>query len=75
MFIVLLFFYRSVLSAHLRKITKEVATMSQETVKTALLNTINAIKENPNAAKAIFRANTELIKDVNCQIKVRNFEG
>ena len=48
--------------------------MSQETVKTALLNTINAIKENPNAAKAIFRANTELIKDVNCQIKVRNFE-
>lgn len=48
--------------------------MSQETVKTALLNTINAIKENPGAAKAIFRANTELLEDVNCQIKIRDFD-
>ncbi len=48
--------------------------MSQETVKTAVEKTINAIKENPNAAKAIFRANTELLQGVNCQIRVRDFE-
>ena len=48
--------------------------MSQETVKIAIEKTIDAIKENPNAAKAIFRANTELLEGVNCQIKVRNFE-
>ena len=47
--------------------------MSQETVKSAVEQTIAAIKENPNAAKAIFRADTELLQDVNCQIKVRDF--
>lgn len=48
--------------------------MSQETVKTALMSTIGAIKENPNAARAIFRANTELVNDVKCKVNVRNFD-
>lgn len=47
--------------------------MSQEDVKSALLKTIEGLKANPNASKVIFRAETELVENVRCQGKVRNF--
>jgi putative redox protein len=47
--------------------------MSQESVKAALLNTIESIKANPGAARLVFRADTELVEDVRCSAKVRDF--
>jgi uncharacterized OsmC-like protein len=47
--------------------------MSQETVKEALLKTMEAIKENPVCANAVFRADTELKEGVCCSGKVRDF--
>ena len=47
--------------------------MSQESVKAALLTTIESIKANPGAARLVFRADTELVEDVRCSAKVRDF--
>ncbi|BBP04224.1 OsmC family protein [Sulfuriferula plumbiphila] len=47
--------------------------MSQASVKAALLNTIESIKANPGAARLVFRADTELVEDVRCSAKVRDF--
>ena len=47
--------------------------MSQEEVKTALLKTIEGLQNNPNASKVVFRAETELMENVRCKAKVRNF--
>lgn len=47
--------------------------MSQETVKKALQQTIEAITKNPKCAKTVFRASTELVEDVRCSISVREF--
>lgn len=47
--------------------------MSQESVKAALLKTIEATTANPAAARLVFRADTELVEDVRCSAKVRNF--
>lgn len=48
--------------------------MSQETVKKALQQTIEAITKNPKCSKAVFRASTELVEDVRCSVAVREFE-
>ena len=47
--------------------------MSQESVKTALLKTIESTKANPAVARLVFRAQTELVEDVRCSAKVRGF--
>ena len=47
--------------------------MSQESVKSALLGMIEAIKANPGVARVVFRADTELVEDVRCTAKVRDF--
>lgn len=47
--------------------------MSQEHVKTVLLKAIEGIKSNPGAAKVLFRAETELVENVRCAARVRNF--
>lgn len=47
--------------------------MSQETVKTALMQAIAGIQSNPGAAKVVFRADTQLEEDVRCSAKVRDF--
>lgn len=47
--------------------------MSQETVKAALMQAIAGIQSNANAAKAVFRADTQLEEDVRCSAKVRDF--
>ncbi len=47
--------------------------MSEEHVKSVLLNTIEGIRNNPNASKVIFRAETELVENVKCKATVRNF--
>ncbi len=49
-------------------------TMSQETVKQALLGTIEAIKKNPKSSAVVFRAATELVEDVRCSAKIRDFD-
>ncbi len=47
--------------------------MSQETLKAALTKTIEAITKNPKSSSVVFRAQTELIEDVRCSVKVREF--
>lgn len=47
--------------------------MSQESVKKALSDMIDAVSSNPSAAKVVFRASTKLEDDVRCSAKVRNF--
>lgn len=47
--------------------------MSQTNVKTALQNTIAAIKANPKIANVVFRANAEWTGDVRCEVKIRDF--
>ncbi|RJQ49835.1 MAG: OsmC family peroxiredoxin [Nitrospiraceae bacterium] len=47
--------------------------MSQATLKEALLKTMDAIKSNPGCANAVFRAQTQLLDDVRCSVKVRDF--
>ncbi|MFZ2196352.1 MAG: OsmC family protein [Thermodesulfovibrionales bacterium] len=47
--------------------------MSQESVKQALTATIEAIQKNPKCSNAVFRASTELVEDVRCSIKIREF--
>ena len=47
--------------------------MPQETVKEALQKTIEAITKNPKCSNVVFRAETELVEDVRCVIKVRDF--
>lgn len=48
--------------------------MSQESVKTALLNTIEGIKNNPALANVVFRADTQWEEDVRCSARIRDFE-
>lgn len=48
--------------------------MSQESVKAALLNTIDGIKNNPALAKVVFRADTKWEEDVRCSAMIRDFE-
>jgi uncharacterized OsmC-like protein len=47
--------------------------MSQESVKKALVNMIEAVGKNPSTAKVVFRAETKLQDDVRCSAKVRDF--
>ncbi len=47
--------------------------MSQESVKQALMATIKSIQESPQCANAVFRASTELVEDVCCSVKIREF--
>jgi putative redox protein len=47
--------------------------MSQESVKAAQLNTIESIKANPDAARAVYLVDTKLVEDVRCSAKVRDF--
>lgn len=46
--------------------------MSQ--LKNTLLKTIDGIKNNPEAAKVVFRADTKLLDGVRCSAKVRDFK-
>lgn len=48
--------------------------MSQDSVKTALLSTIEGIKNNPALAKVVFRADTNWEEDVRCRAQIRDFE-
>ncbi len=47
--------------------------MSQESVRTALLNTIEGIKNNPAMSGVVFRADTKWEEDVRCSAKIRDF--
>lgn len=47
--------------------------MSQASVKEALLNTINGLKENPAASSVVFRASTKWEEDVRCAVSIRDF--
>lgn len=47
--------------------------MSQETVKNALLSTIDSLKKNPAGASVVFRASTQWEEDVRCTATVRDF--
>ncbi|MGH8670427.1 MAG: OsmC family protein [Burkholderiales bacterium] len=47
--------------------------MSQAKLKETLQKTMAGIKSNPRAAKVVFRAQTQLDKDVRCSAKVRDF--
>ena len=47
--------------------------MSQESIKKALVNMIEAVGKNPSTAKVVFRAETQLQDDVRCSARVRNF--
>lgn len=47
--------------------------MSQEELKTAVLGVIDAFTKNPDAAKAVFRAETELVENLRCTGKIRDF--
>lgn len=44
-----------------------------ERVKTALTETMQRIQSNPQAARLVFRAETELQEGVRCTVKVRDF--
>jgi len=48
--------------------------MSQESLKTALLATIEAIKAKPDVGKVVFRSETKWISDTKCEAKVRDFD-
>lgn len=47
--------------------------MSQAHVKEAAMKIIGGIQENPAKAKAVYRVSTELVEDVRCEAKVRDF--
>ena len=47
--------------------------MSQESVRAALIKTIDSIKANPASSNVVFRAETELVEDVRCVATVRDF--
>lgn len=47
--------------------------MSQEKLKQALLGAIETFKQKPDAAKVVFRADTEWVRDLECRIKIRDF--
>lgn len=49
--------------------------MSQESLAAALGKTIEAIKQKPEAAKVVFRSQTELVEDVRCTAKIRDFDA
>lgn len=48
--------------------------MTQASVKEALLNTIEGIKNNPSMASVVFRADSKLEEDVRCSVQIRDFE-
>ena len=47
--------------------------MSQESVKNALGNLLEAITVNPSASRVAFRASTKWVEHVRCSATVRNF--
>lgn len=47
--------------------------MSQETVRNALLDTIEDIHAQPNNSNVVFRAQTVLEEDVRCRVHIREF--
>lgn len=47
--------------------------MSQEELKTAVMGVIDAFTKNPEAAKAVFRAETKLVETLRCEGKIRDF--
>lgn len=47
--------------------------MSQDTLREALQKTLDAITKNPKCSNVVFRAETELVEDVRCTVKVRDF--
>ncbi len=47
--------------------------MTQATVKAALLKTIEGIQSNPKTSNVVFRAETVLVEDVRCSVKIRDF--
>lgn len=47
--------------------------MAQEDVRAAVMKGIAAIQANPKAANVFFKAQTELVEDVRCSAKVRDF--
>ncbi len=54
-------------------IAEEEVSMSQEKLKNAITGVIGAFTENPDAAKAVFRANTELVENLQCTGTIRDF--
>lgn len=48
--------------------------MPQETLKTALTDTITTIQKNPSKGKVVFRASSCLDDGVRCSVRVREFE-
>ena len=48
--------------------------MSQESIKETLTAAIGAFTETPEAAKVVFRADTELVEDLKCKIAIRDFD-
>ncbi len=47
--------------------------MSQESLKSALAKTMNAISSNPEGARLVFKARTRLEENVRCSATVRDF--
>jgi len=47
--------------------------MSQEELKTAVMGVIDAFTKNPDAAKAVFRSETELVNNLECKGTIRDF--
>lgn len=47
--------------------------MSQEHIKSTILAAIENIKSNPDGAKVVFRASTELREGMHCTGKIRDF--
>jgi len=48
--------------------------MSQESLKSTLQQTIEAISNKPETAKVVFRAETGLVENLRCTAKIRGFE-
>lgn len=48
--------------------------MTQQSVKTALLQTMSGIQGNAASAKVVFRADTHLEDDMRCRASVRQFQ-
>ncbi len=47
--------------------------MSRESVKQALLKTIEGIQKNPTASNVVFRSETKWEEDVRCAVNIRDF--
>ncbi|MFN2349452.1 MAG: OsmC family protein [Thioalkalivibrio sp.] len=49
--------------------------MSQSSVKSALMQTMTGIQNDPSTAKVVFRADTHLEDDMRCSASVRQFDS